>query len=214
MAPAWVPPAEGGGTGGRVLSAPWIAAFAVLWLTVLVLTFVVSGIVRRFGGVLEGMEQRLSAPMEFGAVVNSRISPFQVADAAGHAVVFEELVREPTLLLVLSNHCSACTALVEQLDGAGDSVGGMPFVVVTNAEPETPYPPTLPVLFDPNGAATKALDNRATPQAYLLDPTGLVLARRVPGSLRDLEEMARGHLARAANGADAAADVQAIARHS
>jgi hypothetical protein len=196
------------------VSAPWIAAFAVLWLTVLVLVFVVSGIVRRFGGVLEAVEQRLSAPMEFGAAVNSRISPFQVADAAGHAVVFEQLVREPTLLLVLSNHCSACTALVEQLDGAGQSVGGMPFVVVTNAEPEAPYPPALPVLFDPNGAATKALDNRATPQAYVLDPTGLVLARNVPKSLRDLEEMAREQRVHAANGADAAADVQTIAPRS
>ena len=195
------------------MTAPWIAAFALLWLTVLVLAFVVSGLVRRFGGVLEAVEKRLSAPMEFGAAVNSRISPFQVADAAGRAVLFGELIREPTLLLVLSNHCSACSALVEQLDGAGESVGGMPFVVVTNAEPEAPYPSTLPVLFDPNGAATKALDNRATPQAYVLDPTGLVLARKVPGSLRDLEEMAREHLLRDANGARAA-DVQTIAQRS
>jgi hypothetical protein len=196
------------------VSAPWIAAYAVLWLTVLVLTFTVLGIVRRIGGVLEGLEQRLSAAAEFGAAVNSRISPFQVADADGHAVSFEELVREPTLLLVLSNHCSACTALVEQLEGVGATVGGVPFTAVTNAEPEVPYPPTLPVLYDPNGAATKALDNRATPQAYVLDPSGLVLDRKVPGSLRDLEGMAREQRGRAANGAGAAAEVQAIARRS
>jgi thiol-disulfide isomerase/thioredoxin len=185
------------------VSAPWIAAIAALWLTVLVLTFTVIGIVRRVGTVLEGVEQRLSSAAELGAAVDSTISPFQVVDARGRAVVFEELVTQPTLLLVMSNHCSACEALATQLEGVGESVGGMPFVVVTNADPEVPYPATLPVLYDPDGAATKALDNRATPQAYVLDSTGLVLDRRVPGSPADLEEMARGRRHRAANGSGA-----------
>ena len=196
------------------MSTPWIAAYAVLWLTVLVLAFTMIGIVRRVGGVLEGMEQRLSVKAEFGAAVNSTISPFQVVDAAGRAVAFEELVTRPTLLLVMSNHCSACTALAAQLEGVGRSVNGLPFVVVTNADAEVPYPETLPVLYDPNGAATTALDNRATPQAYVLDPSGLVLDRKVPGSLSDLEGMAREQRGRAANGAGTAAEAQAIAPRS
>jgi hypothetical protein len=178
------------------VSAPWIAAYAALWLTVLVLTFTVLGIVRRIGGVLEGVERRLAEAPELGSAVGSRIAPFRLADADGHAVGFEELVREPTVLIVLSNRCEACAALVEQLEGAGDSLGGLPFVVVTDAEPEVPYPHTLSVLYDREGAVTKALDNRATPQAYVLDPSGLVLDRRVPGSLRDLEAMARPHAER------------------
>ena len=187
------------------MSAPWIAAFAVLWLTVLVLTFTVIGLVRRIGGVLEGVEQRLSPVVtELGAAVDSTISPFQVADAHGRAVTFEELVTQPTLLLVMSNHCSACLNLATQLEGVGESVGGVPFTVVTNAEPEVPFPATLPVLYDPVGAATTALDNRATPQAYVLDAGGLVLDRRVPGSLADLEEMAREQRRRAENGFGAA----------
>jgi hypothetical protein len=196
------------------VSTPWIAAYAVLWLTVLVLAFTMIGIVRRVGGVLEGMEQRLSVKAEFGAPVNSTISPFQVVDAAGRAVAFEELVTRPTLLLVMSNHCSACTALAAQLEGVGRSVNGLPFVVVTNADAEVPYPETLPVLYDPNGAATTALDNRATPQAYVLDPSGLVLDRKVPGSLGDLEGMALEQRGRAANGAGTAAEAQAIAQRS
>ena len=178
------------------MSATWIAAYAALWLTVLVLTFTVLGIVRRIGGVLEGVERRLAAAPELGAAVGSRIAPFRLADADGHAVGFEGLVREPTLLLVLSNRCSACPALVEQLEGVGDSLSGVPFAVVTDAEPDVPYPDTLSVLYDRDGAATKALDNRATPQAYVLDPSGLVLDRRVPGSLRDLEAIARPHAER------------------
>ncbi|HYZ77307.1 MAG TPA: hypothetical protein VE596_08015 [Gaiellaceae bacterium] len=197
------------------MSAPWIAAFAVLWLTVLLLTFTMIGIVRRIGGVLEGIEQRMTAsPGEFGAAVGSTISPFEVVDADGREVAFDQLVAEPTLLLVMSNHCAACTALAEQLEGVGGSIGDVPFVLVTNAEPEVPYPATLRVLYERDGAATKALDNRATPQAYVLDPTGLVLDRKVPGSLRDLVAMAREQRSRAANGSGAAADAQAIARGS
>ena len=81
---------------------------------------------------------------------------------------------------------------------------------MTNAEPETPYPTTLQVLFERDREATTALDNRATPQAYVLDPTGRVLDRRVPGSLTHLQEMARMERRRAENGAGAAAETQTI----
>jgi hypothetical protein len=195
------------------VSAPWIAAYAVLWLAVLVVTFVMLGLVRRIGGVLEGVERRLSvSTAEFGAAIGSTVSPFDLDDAGGRRVPFGELVGEPTLLLVLSDHCAACTKLVGELDGVGDAVGGVPFVVVTNTEPETPYPATLRVLYERGGEATTALANRATPQAYVLDPAGRVLDRRVPGSLTHLQEMAREQRKRAANGAGAAAEPQPIGR--
>jgi hypothetical protein len=97
---------------------------------------------------------------------------------------------------------------------AGGTVGGIPLVLVTNAEPETPYPPTLRVLYERDGEATKALDNRATPQAYVLDPTGRVLDRRVPGSLKHLQEMAREQRRRAENGAGASAKAQTIGQQA
>ena len=84
---------------------------------------------------------------------------------------------------------------------------------MTNAE-EASYPAGLRVLYERGGEATNALDNRATPQAYVLDPTGRVLDRRVPGSLRHLEEMAREQRQRAENGAGTAADTQPIAQRS
>ena len=195
------------------MSAPWIAAYAVLWLAVLVVAFVMLGLVRRIGGVLEGVERRLSTSAgEFGAAVGSTVSPFDLDDAGGRRVPFGELVGEPTLLLVMSDHCPACTKLAGQLDGVGETVAGVPLVVVTNAEPEPPYPATLRVLYERGGEATAALDNRATPQAYVLDPTGRVLDRRVPGSPAHLQEMAVEQRRRAENGAGAAAEAQPIDR--
>jgi hypothetical protein len=197
------------------VSAPWIAAYALLWLAVLMVAFTMIGIVRRIGGVLEGLERRVSAgPTDFGAAVGSTVAPFELADADGRTVPFDALVTEPTLLLVMSQDCVACTALAEQLEGVGTSVDGVRLVLVTNAEPETAYPTGLRVLYERNGEATSALDNRATPQAYVLDVTGRVLDRRVPGSFAHLQEMAREQRRRAENGAVAATETPAIARSS
>ena len=196
------------------MSAPWIAAYAVLWLAVLVVAFTMIGLVRRIGGVLEGLERHVSgAHADFGAAVNSTVSPFDLVDAGGRTIPYDELVAEPTLVLVMSDHCAACTTLVEQLEDVGGSIVGVPLAVVTNAD-EASYPAGLRVLFERGGEATNALDNRATPQAYVLDPTGRVLDRRVPGSLRHLEEMAREQRQRAENGAGTAADTQPIAQRS
>jgi hypothetical protein len=195
------------------VSTPWIAAYAVLWLTVLVLTFTMVGIVRRISSVLEGLERRLGTPPDMGAEVNSIVSPFELFDADGQTVGFHEVVQEPTIMLMSANHCPACRKLLGELDGVGDSIYGVPLVVVTNADdPETHYPPGVPVLYEPEAAATMALDNRVNPQAYVLDPSGLVLDRRVPSSLSDFRAMAREQRRRAENGAGAAADSETVAQ--
>ena len=195
------------------MSNAWIAAYAVLWLTVLVVTFTMVGIVRRISSVLEGLEQRLATPPDMGAEINSIISPFELVDADGQTVGFDELVQEPTIVLLSANHCPACRRLLGQLDGVGDSIDGVPFVVVTNADDaETHYPPGIRVLYEPELAATTALDNRVNPQAYVLDPTGLVLDRRIPGSRSDFVAMAHEQRRRAENGAGAAADSEKVAQ--
>ena len=194
------------------MSNAWIAAYAVLWLTVLVVAFTMVGIVRRITSVLEVLERRLSTPPDMGAEIGSTVSPFELVDADGQTVSFEELVQEPTIMLVSANGCPACRKLLGKLDGVGDSIGGVPFVVVTNADDaETQYPPGVRVFYEPDLAATTALDNHANPQAYVLDPTGLVLDRRIPSSLNDFVAMAHEQRRRATNGAGAAADSEKVA---
>ena len=194
------------------MSNAWIAAYAVLWLTVLVVTFTMVGIVRRITSVLEVLERRLATPPDMGAEINSIVSPFELVDADGQTVSFEELVQEPTIMLVSANGCPACRKLLGELDGVGGSIGGVPLLVVTNADDvETHYPPGIRVLYEPELAATTALDNRVNPQAYVLDPTGLVLDRRIPSSLNDFVAMAHEQRRRASNGAGAAADSETVA---
>lgn len=197
------------------MSTPWIAAYAVLWLTVLVLTFTMVGIVRRISSVLEGLEQQLATPPDMGAEIGSIVSSFELVDADGQTVGFNEFVQEPTIMLMSANYCPACRKLLRELDGVSGSIGGVPLLVVTNEDdPETHYPPGVRVLYEPppDLVATTALGNRVNPQAYVLDPTGLVLDRRVPGSRSDFEAMAREQRRRAENGAGAAADSEKVAQ--
>lgn len=176
------------------MSGPWVAAFAALWLVTLLNTAVVLGGLRRIANVLERAEARLPGEgPAFGAAVGSAIDPFDLVDEGGRELGWAELVREPTIFLFMSKHCAACDGLAEHLAGSREQVDGVPLVVVVDdgaeARPEG-LPPDLSVLYQRDGAATRALDNRATPQAYVLDPSGVVLGRRVPATLDDLRDLA------------------------
>lgn len=173
------------------MSAAWVAAFATLSLVTLLNTAVVLGGLRRIASVLERAEAQEPA---FGAAVGSAVHPFDLLDEEGMSVPWRELVREPTMLLLVSTDCAACAALAEQLEDAGDEVEGVPLVLVVEGSPEASraWLPSGPrTLYQRDGAATRALGNRATPQAYVVDPSGVVLGRRVPATLDDLRDMAR-----------------------
>jgi hypothetical protein len=176
------------------VSTPWVAAFAALWLVTLLNTAVVLGGLRRIANVLERAEARLpGAEPALGAEVGSAVDPFLLFDENGDDVAWEEFVREPTILLLMSPHCVACRNLAEHLVGPRKHVRGVPLVVVMDDSPEgrrEPLPPGLNVLYQRDGAATQALRNRATPQAYVLDRSGVVLSRRVPATLGDLRDLA------------------------
>jgi hypothetical protein len=177
------------------VSAPWVAAFAALWLVTLLNTAVVLGGLRRIANVLERAEARLPGEEpSLGAEVGSAVDPFLLFDENGGEVAWQEFVREPTILLFMSPDCVACRDLAEHLVGPREQVDGVPLVVVmddTRKARREPLPSGLTVLYQRDEAATRALRNRATPQAYVLEPSGVVLTRRVPATLGDLRDLAR-----------------------
>jgi hypothetical protein len=177
------------------VSAPWVAAFAALWLVTLLNTALVLGGLRRIGNVLERAEARLPAEEPtFGKAIGSAVDPFHLVDESGADVPWDEFVREPTILLFMSTGCVACTDLAARLRDVDEQVDGVPLVVVMDDSPEARrelLPAGLRVLYQRDGAASRALENRATPQAYVLDPSGVVLSRGVPTGLDDLHDLAR-----------------------
>src|SRR2546423_10080599 len=131
------------------------------------------GILRRISSVLEGLEQQLATPPDMGAEIGSIDSSFELVDADGQTVGFNEFVQEPTIMLMSANYCPACRKLLRELDGVSGSIGGGPPPGVTNEDdPETHHPPRGRLLYQPPPAlvATTALRHRPNPHAYLLDP--------------------------------------------
>ena len=193
------------------MSAPWVAAFAALWLVTLLNTALVLGGLRRIANVLERAEARLPAEEPtFGKAVGSAVDPFHLVDESGADVPWNGFVREPTILLFMSTGCVACTDLAGRLRDVDEQVDGVPLVVVMDDSPEARrelLPAGLRVLYQRDGAATRALENRATPQAYVLDPSGVVLSRGVPTALDDLHDLARFQ-----RGGDLAQALQATVR--
>lgn len=175
------------------MTPAWIAAFCALWVLVLLLAFLVLGTLRRVTAAFEGVSgAEVSA---FGAAPTTLVESFELYDDAGLRITSEELLAEPsTILLFIKPDCGPCLSLLEHLDGIDERIGEVPFHVVA---PESPRARTLalsrerPFLYERDGSASRAFSNRATPQAYAVGNNHMVLDRRVPASLEDLLVMAK-----------------------
>ena len=175
------------------MTAPWIATVAVLWLVVVILALALLGALRRATAIFESFEASGVEP-QFGAPVMSAVEPFELFDRDGRLQTWLDFIEGTTILLFMSPRCPSCTELVGRLEGVGRYVDDVPLTVVMNDTPEgraVEFPPELHVLYQRDAVATKSFNNRATPQAYVVDGTGLVYDRRVPNSADDLRQMAR-----------------------
>lgn len=158
------------------------------------IAFAVLGTLRRATAVLERLESTAGSGSELGVSVMTVVQPFEVANAWGETVTSRELLEGPsTLLLLMGVNCAACKTLATQLDGVTNRLDGVPFAVIVDAPSgasDLAIPEQARLLFDHKGEAKKALQNRATPQAYSLGRDGFVLDRRLVRSVHDLRAMA------------------------
>ena len=172
------------------MTPSWIAAFSALWAVVMLLAFLVLGTLRR---VTAALEQVRTAP-ELGAAPTTTVEPFELYDDQGSAITSDELLVEPaTILLFVKPGCTPCLTLIEELEGVGPRVEEIPFYVVapeSSQVEELEPPPGLRMLYERDESVTRVFSNGATPQAYAVGSSRLVLDRRVPASLGHLVEMA------------------------
>lgn len=202
------------------MTTPWVVAFVLLWFVVVLAIVVLLGFLRRVSEVLERSAAAVSVDdLAIGAPLLSVIRPFEVSDADGVRYPFPGFVQGHALILFIGTDCPACDMLLEQMADVGASVDDMPLFVIGEGAGEhewrTGAPPGLHVLYQRDGEATEAFDNRATPQAYVVDEHGVVLERRVPGSLAHLRDMAMHQRAKGGESHTnhAAEDGAAVAAH-
>jgi hypothetical protein len=183
------------------MSAPWAAAVITLWVVVLLIAVVVTGVLRRIGAVLEQAEARLASGVQDsfapgGLAVASRAPEFRVFDTNGagkapREISSDELIRTPTILLFMSANCAPCRELAAELPSAMRDVDGVPLYAIFDKNEGRPewLPRDVPTVFESSREVSRAFENVATPQAYLLDSNRLVVTKRVVMSLSDLKAM-------------------------
>jgi hypothetical protein len=185
------------------VSGPWIAAFVVLWIVVVLVLLVVVGVLRRALAVLEGAttpggtdHRAVSAEVVTnygGAPPGTRIPPFAVENGTGAALSSDELLGRARLYVFVTAGCPPCERLVAEL---ASSPGGeeMPIVLFAHDRSDVKVaslPPSVTVLEQPDGSASRAFQTKTFPQAFAVNADGLVQATAIPNSLSDLRMLAR-----------------------
>jgi hypothetical protein len=180
------------------MSWPWIVTIVLLWLTLLFVIALVLGLLRRVVAVLEQAERTVSraggGTLELGLPVGSRVESFPVARADGAAARFPDLLKAPSIAVLMEAHCGPCRELLTDVRESPGALVGLPVTMLLDDTPDArALADGLPVevLYVSDRAAAEAFQSNATPQAFTVAPGGVVLDRRVPGTLEDLQEMAK-----------------------
>jgi hypothetical protein len=188
------------------MTTPWIIAFACLCVLVLLLGFSVIGVMRRMVGVLERAERLLSQEFE-GAPPLTRVPPFELVDESGETASSTDLIRESTIVLFMEAGCKSCRTLAQEL--LRPEIGQLPLLVIAGEAglgDDFGLAADIQVFRQYGGSVAKLFKSIVTPHAFVVDGAGVVLDRVVPGSVADLEQMAKRQEAGASRLAGVAGD--------
>ena len=177
------------------MSWPWVVAFVLLWLTLLVVAVVLLGLLRRIVPVLERAEQRIGqgGPLDLGLSPGSTVGSFPVSRVDGEPATFPELLDTTSIALLLEASCEPCRHLLAGLPESDDATVEIPLKVLledTAEARELVDGVPVDVLYVRDRAAARAFQTSATPHAFTVEPGGLVLEKRVPSGVGDLRAMA------------------------
>ncbi len=174
------------------MTTGWIIAYALLALTVVFLTLVVIGILRRVAPLLD--QRAGNQGLELGGLrVLATVPSIELVDRDGGDVRFPDGLSETVIVLLLESSCAPCRTLVEALTRVDGEVGGLPVVALlddSSAARAFPLPPTVDFLYGRRDLIANAFATAATPYAFAVAAGGVVLEKRVPRDLDDLRLMA------------------------
>jgi uncharacterized membrane protein YphA (DoxX/SURF4 family) len=141
---------------------------------------------------LERRRHRIVFPSALGRGVLGTSPQFSVRGPSG-IVEAPALVHDGALLLFMEGGCAPCVDLARELSGSDGTVAGFPLHVIAGdleRAQELALPPSIRVWSQHDRAASNALQQLATPQAYAIAADGLVVGVAVPASPADLVRLA------------------------
>jgi methylamine dehydrogenase accessory protein MauD len=169
----------------------WAITIVALWLAVIGLAVVMLGVLRQLAPALEHAgSQGISAAD--GPDVGSEIPRFAARTADGQVIEETQLRGQPTLLLFLSAGCGPCEALAQEMSETDLGALADEVIVVTAEEglAELSLPAGLRIVAELAGEVSDALKVSGTPFAIAVDPAGIVRAKRVPNTVKQLRSIA------------------------
>lgn len=179
------------------MSWPWIVAFVALWATLAVVAAIVIGVLRRVIPLLEAsMAQSIGELSDLSRIsLLSQVPDFRLLDANGSETSLGVSVTEISLIVLTSSTCGPCQLLLNELDRLAEPVDGMlPILVITDQSDEAHQgraTAAYNVFVDIDRSAKGAFQTSATPYAFTVSGSLVLLEKRVPNSIGDLREMSR-----------------------
>jgi hypothetical protein len=187
------------------VTGPWIAAFAALWICVLVVGLLALGLMRRVIGVLEAAESRGIPEMELssGLQPGTRLPAVELWDEDRRTVGLTDLAGQRFVLLLLTHGCEPCRELARSLERFELLRRDVPVVVITDESEEAfAIPSWVRILYQRDSDAFEALDVNSYPFAFAIDRdlTVIEASGATAEVVEKLVEVCRGEVKAAQNG--------------
>lgn len=177
------------------MSAPWVIGSIALWVVVLTEGFVLLGLLRRYTGFLEVLEDRLHV-LQFaetlqGLQPGDAVTDFEARDEHGCLHRAADLLQRPAVFVLLDPGCEPCEKLATEVSEANAQFEGTPLYLVTEGVDAKRWRFRAPVavLYQEARSVAQAFRSSVTPQAFAVDGHGIVVARAIPQSARDLQRL-------------------------
>lgn len=179
---------------------PWIVAFVTLSVVVIFTLFLQVGTTKRISALIgQGQDDDASVRRgpASGLKPGEQLGEFRAPSSTGVLVDSTSLLGKARIYLFLGRNCSPCDVLAAELNDGEDSPRlphGLELVVIVRSMEEASdlglaHP--LLVLIDREGHVFSTFRNSATPRAFLVSASGLVIDKDVPNHRRDVNDLAR-----------------------
>jgi peroxiredoxin len=180
----------------RLIMEMWFwASYALLWVLVLAMGFLLLGVLRLYGILVWRLEElAATTPNRAGRTGLKPGTPapdFTLPQVGGGVASLRDFSGQPVLVVFVQPGCGPCHAIVPELNALARK-GDPRVVVVLNADPETAREWTeevgsvFPVLIQERWQVSKRFEVYATPFAFSIDASGMVWSAGLVGSRQQL----------------------------
>lgn len=179
------------------MSTPWVVAFVLLTLLVVVLTLLVLGLLRQSLQVMRRLELTLGPPtvnVQDGPGVGSPAPA--LLGSNGFPTIEFSAASSWSLVLFLEAGCEPCQVLAHEISHHAKWQGDVRRILVVDHAGMAPDPdqPWL-VHLDPTHVTADFWSVKSSPFAFMVDREGLVRGAAHPNSLADLERLRKSTIA-------------------